>query len=84
MRAIAAAEAVASEAAGEAATIAHAVMGATGFTHEHAMQLLTQRLWSWRSEFGNQSFWAQRIGAAACDRASTELWPGLVAGTLIR
>lgn len=82
--AIAVAKAVASEAAGEAAGIAHAVMGAIGFTHEHAMHLFTRRLWSWRSEFGNQAFWAQRIGAAACERGSAELWPALVAGTLIR
>lgn len=82
--AIAVAKAVASEAAGEAAGLAHAVMGAIGFTHEHAMHLFTRRLWSWRSEFGNQSVWAQRIGAAACERGSAGLWPELVAGTLIR
>lgn len=64
--AIAAAKARAGEAAGKAASIAHAVHGAIGFTYEHSLHFMTRRLWSWRSEFGHHGWWSRRIGAAIC------------------
>ncbi len=64
--AIAAAKARSSEAAGKAASIAHAVHGAIGFTYEHSLHFMTRRLWSWRSEFGHHGWWSRRIGAAIC------------------
>lgn len=75
---IAAAKAVASDAAGQGAAIAHAVLGAIGFTYEHSLHFTTRRLWSWRSEFGAQSLWAQRIGNLLCQGGSAELWPALI------
>ena len=81
--AVAAAKSAASEAAGEAASIAHAVMGAIGFTHEHSLHLTTRRLWSWRSEFGGQALWAQRIGAAVCRRGADGFWPAFAAGAVM-
>lgn len=72
----------ASEAAGSAASTAHAVHGAIGITHEHSLHFSTQRLWSWRSEFGSLTFWAQRIGREVCAGGATRFWPSLTSGTL--
>ena len=75
--AVAAAKARVSEAAGIAAAIAHQVHGAIGFTHEHRLHHLTRRLWSWRDEFGDESYWWGWLGrlvavaaATSCGRSS--------------
>jgi alkylation response protein AidB-like acyl-CoA dehydrogenase len=65
---IAAAKVRSGEAAGTGASIAHQVMGAIGFTDEHVLHHWTQRLWSWRSEFGSERHWARRLGAMALER----------------
>ena len=39
-------------------------MGAMGFTHEHVLHHYTRRLWVWRRDFGSESFWGEKIGAA--------------------
>lgn len=78
--AVAAAKSVASEAAGQGAAIAHAVLGAIGFTYEHSLHFTTRRLWAWRSEFGGQTYWATRIGEGVCRAGSGAFWPRLVAG----
>jgi alkylation response protein AidB-like acyl-CoA dehydrogenase len=67
-------------AAGQAASIAHQVHGAIGFTKEYALQKFTRRLWVWRSEYGNDRYWADRIGAIAAARGADGFWPGLVSG----
>jgi len=72
---IAAAKAVASEASGQGAAIAHAVLGAIGFTYEHSLHFTTRRLWSWRSEFGSHTHWSQQIGSTLCEGGSRNLWP---------
>lgn len=79
---IAAAKVCSAEAAGFAAAAAHTVHGAIGFTHEHALHHSTRRLWSWRSEFGNATSWAQRLGAAVCATGSAGLWPAMTSGRL--
>jgi acyl-CoA dehydrogenase len=79
---IAAAKVCGAEAVGAAAAMAHAVHGAIGFTHEHALQLGTRRLWAWRSEFGNLSHWAQRLGGAVCRHGAGGLWPAVTSGHL--
>ncbi|MEY2892407.1 MAG: hypothetical protein RJA98_2315 [Pseudomonadota bacterium] len=79
---IASAKVCASEAAGVAAAMGHTVHGAIGFTHEHALQLSTRRLWSWRSEFGNQTYWAQRLGQAVCAGGAAAFWPTVTRGSL--
>ncbi|MBL0148235.1 MAG: acyl-CoA/acyl-ACP dehydrogenase [Ideonella sp.] len=79
---IAAAKVCSAEACGLAASIAHTVHGAIGFTHEHALHLSTRRLWSWRSEFGNATQWSQRLGRAVCAGGAAALWPALTAGHL--
>jgi acyl-CoA dehydrogenase len=75
----ASAKAVTGEAAGKGAGIAHAVFGAIGFTHEHALHFLTRRLWAWRTEFGSDSYWAGELGQAIAAAGEDGLWP-LVTG----
>jgi len=59
---IATAKVRAGKAAGLAATIAHQVHGAVGFTHEHALHRWTTKLWRWRDDFGTESIWARELG----------------------
>ncbi|KAF3996146.1 acyl-CoA dehydrogenase family protein [Glaciimonas immobilis] len=77
-----AAKVCASEAASIAADTVHAIHGAIGITHEHALHLVTQRLWSWRSEFGSQTFWAQRIGREVCANGAHRFWPAITSAKL--
>ena len=71
----AAAKIRAGEAAGEGAAIAHQVHGAIGFTEEHVLHRFTQRLWSWRDDFGSESEWAVRLGGFVAGGGADELWP---------
>ena len=76
---IAGAKVVVGEAVTSAASIAHQVHGAIGFTYEHALHFATRRLWSWRAEFGAESHWAALLGRAAIRRGADRLWPDLTA-----
>jgi acyl-CoA dehydrogenase len=58
-----------------ATSIAHQVHGAIGFTYEHGLHFATRRLWSWRAEFGSDSFWAAELGRATIARGADALWP---------
>ena len=78
--AVCAAKICTSEAAGVGASIAHAVHGAIGFTHEHPLHLLSRRLWSWRSEFGSETYWAKQLGEAVCKHGAQDFWPAVTAG----
>lgn len=80
--AIAVAKITAAEAAGKVAAVTHAVHGAIGFTAEHSLHHATQRLWSWRSEFGNLRWWSERLGRALCAQGAGLAWPALADGTL--
>lgn len=70
--AVAAAKANASRAAGAVAAIAHQVHGALGATGEHVLRTVTTRLWSWRDEYGNETEWADALGASAA--AAPDPW----------
>jgi len=72
-----AAKICAGEAASVAASIAHAVHGAIGFTDEHSLHLKTRRLWAWRAEYGSQTYWSQRLGRRICASGAAALWPTL-------
>lgn len=61
------------EAAGVGAALAHQTHGAIGFTDEYTLHDLTRRLWSWRSEFGSERYWAGALGRRAL-AAGGELW----------
>ena len=65
------------EAAGEGAAIAHQVLGAIGFTKEHTLHRFTQRLWAWRDDFGNESYWAVKLGNRVAANGADALWPML-------
>lgn len=67
------------EAAGEGAGIAHQVLGAIGFTKEHTLHRFTQRLWAWRDDFGNESYWAVELGRLVAANGADALWPMLAA-----
>ena len=77
--AIAAAKIRAGEAAGIGAAIAHQVHGAIGFTQEHRLHYSTRRLWSWRDEFGNEAYWALRLGGEVAAAGADRLWQGITA-----
>lgn len=65
-------------AAGNAASIAHQVHGAMGFTYEHTLHYGTRRLWSWRAEFGSESVWAKTLGRQVISRGGQHFWSDLV------
>lgn len=79
---IAVAKVCAGEAATLAASVAHQVHGAIGFTHEHTLHFATRRLWSWRDEFGSDGQWAKVLGQAAIAAGSDGFWAGLTARSL--
>ena len=76
---VAAAKIRAGEAAGIGAAIAHQMHGAIGFTQEHRLHHSTRRLWSWRDEFGNEAYWAQRLGGAVAAAGADRVWQGITA-----
>ena len=67
-----------SEAAGFAASAAHQVHGAIGFTHEHTLNFFTRRLWSWRGEFGSDAWWSAELGRHAIAAGKANFWASLV------
>lgn len=77
--AIAAAKSRVGEAAGTGASIAHQVHGAIGFTYEHPLHLATRKLWAWRDEFGNESWWNRLLGERLIAGGGDRLWPSITA-----
>lgn len=71
---IAAAKSRAGEAAGIAASIAHQLHGAIGFTEEHRLHYLTRALWGWRDEFGSEAIWNARLGRDALAGGGASFW----------
>ena len=76
---IAAAKSQASDFAQRIAAISHQSMGAMGFTHEHILHHYTRRLWVWRRDFGSETFWGDKIGAAYAKAGPEALWASLSA-----
>ena len=74
---IAAAKSQASDFAQRICAIAHQSMRAMGFTHEHVLHHYTRRLWVWRRDFGSETFWGEKIGAAYAKAGPQALWAGL-------
>ncbi|MAL77978.1 MAG: acyl-CoA dehydrogenase [Sneathiella sp.] len=66
-----------SEAAGIICSHAHQVHGAIGFTYEHDLHFRTRRLWSWRDEFGSDSYWSDWIGAQILEKEADDIWSWL-------
>lgn len=76
---IAAAKLRANLAISQSTSIAHQVHGAIGFTEEHRLQLFTRRLLAWRSEYGNDRFWANLLGQWCLDTRPQGLWQAITA-----
>jgi acyl-CoA dehydrogenase len=71
---IAAAKLRTNTAIGIGTAIAHQVHGAIGFTQEYALHPFTTALMGWRSEFGNDAYWAAQLGAIAAKAGGAGLW----------
>jgi acyl-CoA dehydrogenase len=74
---VAAAKLRANMATGIGTSTAHQVHGAIGFTREYSLHPLTRRLWSWRSEFGNDRFWSGILGKQVIAAGADAFWPNL-------
>jgi acyl-CoA dehydrogenase len=73
--AVAAAKSTSAHAASLVARKAHQSLGAIGFTMEHELHRYTNRLLSWRSEFGSVRYWDDRLTDAAVAAGGGALWP---------
>ncbi|MBT4520529.1 MAG: acyl-CoA dehydrogenase [Halieaceae bacterium] len=62
-----------------ASRTAHQVHGAIGFTREHQLRQFTQRLWSWRTEYGNDRYWSEFLGRRVIERGAEHFWSDLTA-----
>ncbi len=76
---IACAKMRANKAVDVATSVAHQIHGAIGITQEHALHRYTQRLWAWKSEYGNDRFWADKLGGEIATRGADAFWPALTA-----
>jgi len=74
---VAAAKVRTGQAASRCAAAVHQIHGAIGVTEEHPLHLFTTRVWSWRDECGDESYWSIRLGRLAAARGAAELWPTL-------
>ena len=57
--------------------IAHQVHGAMGYTMEHSLNHRTRRLWSWRDDYGNERYWALKIGQKFLETDADSLWSNI-------
>ena len=57
-----------------AVPILHRVHGAIGFTMEYPLNRYTRRLMGWRSAFGNDAYWARRLGQQVAHFGGSGLW----------
>lgn len=57
-----------------AVPILHRVHGAIGFTMEYPLNRYTRRLMGWRSEFGNDAYWARTLGERVAKGGGIALW----------
>jgi acyl-CoA dehydrogenase len=80
---IAAAKMQANRAAFVATRVAHQAHGAMGMTQEYALHHLSRRLWAWRAEYGDDSYWAQRLGRHVAAAGADRLYPLITAGSAL-
>lgn len=71
---IAAAKLRTNQAIGQATSIAHQVHGAIGFTKDYDLHTLTGPLLNWRSDYGNDAYWADVLGGIAAKLGGAGLW----------
>ena len=68
----------ANRAAAAVVATTHQVHGAIGFTHEYALRQYTQRLNAWSADYGNERYWAGRLGTEVLG-AGCDFWAWLTA-----
>jgi acyl-CoA dehydrogenase len=78
---IACAKSLAAEAVEVATRAAHQAHGAMGMTQEYSLHQLTRRLWSWRREYGDGSYWSGYLGRIAASRGADALYPLVTGGS---
>ena len=76
---IACAKLRANKAIGQATAIAHQVHGAIGFTQEYDLHKLTGPLLDWRSDHGNDAYWANVLGTKVAKMGGPGLWAEITA-----
>jgi acyl-CoA dehydrogenase len=59
--------------------VLHRVHGAIGFTMEYPLNRYTRRLMGWRSAFGNDTYWARRLGGQVARLGGRGLWRDMAA-----
>ncbi len=79
---IAAAKVQAGTTAKCASEVGHAIHAALGFTQEHRLHRYTQRLLSYRAEFGAERWFARFLGDRARRAGPEHLWSQLVSNSL--
>ncbi len=67
------------KAIGQATSIAHQVHGAIGFTQEYDLHKLTGPLLDWRSDHGNDAYWANVLGTKVAKMGGQGLWAEITA-----
>jgi acyl-CoA dehydrogenase len=80
---IAAAKVLAGQAAATATRAAHQAHGAMGMTQEYPLQHLSRRLWSWRREYGADTWWSARLGRASAAAGPDALYPSITGGSSV-
>jgi len=80
---IAAAKLLANRAALVAGRGAHQVHGARGTTRDHPLHEDTRRLWAWRAEYGDETYWRERLGAAVTAAGADRLYPAITGGSAV-
>ncbi|SBV33033.1 Acyl-CoA dehydrogenase-like protein (modular protein) [uncultured Sphingopyxis sp.] len=76
---IAAAKLRANRAVGVVTAIAHQVHGAIGFTEEYDLHRVTIPLMRWRGAYGNDAYWAARLGRQVAGFGGRGLWEAMTA-----
>ncbi|MFD4985203.1 acyl-CoA dehydrogenase family protein [Streptomyces sp. NPDC058374] len=76
--AVAAAKATASAGTQVVTALGHQLHGALGYSREHHLGRVTTRMWSWRDEFGSESYWQDRLAARV--GAGGDWWPLVTGG----
>ena len=69
------------KAIGQATSIAHQVHGAIGFTKEYDLHKLTGPLNDWRSDHGNDAYWADVLGRMTAKLGGSGAWEAITART---
>lgn len=76
---LAAAKLRANRAIGVGTAIAHQMHGAMGFTADYPLHRFTTALMRWRSEGGNDAYWARQLGGQVMAMGGAGLWAEMTA-----